>query len=87
MVERASIWLRVCDPGQNTENQLPDLQAWASRRALDVVQVYEDARRGKFEVLPVWALDRLSREGPLASLGIIDRLGKAGVQVWSYQEN
>ena len=34
----------------------------------------------------VWALDRLSREGPLATLGIIDRLGKAGVQVWSYQE-
>ena len=102
---RAAIWLRVSDPGQHTENQLPDLQAWASRRALDVVQVYElqesawrgahqkvltqvyeEARRGKFEVLLVWALDRLSREGPLATLGIIDRLGKAGVQVWSYQE-
>ncbi len=102
---RAAIWLRVSDPGQHTENQLPDLQAWAERRDLEVVQVYqlqesawrgahqtaltqvyEDARRGKFKVLLVWALDRLSREGPLATLEIIDRLSKAGVQVWSYQE-
>jgi len=101
---RAAIWLRVSDPGQHTENQLPDLQAWAERRDLEVVQVYqlqesawrgahqtaltqvyEDARRGKFKVLLVWALDRLSREGPLATLEIIDRLSKAGVQVWSYQ--
>jgi len=34
----------------------------------------------------VWALDRLSREGPLATLEIVHRLGQSGVQVWSYQE-
>ena len=38
---RAAIWLRVSDPGQHTENQLPDLQAWAERRDLEVVQVYQ----------------------------------------------
>ncbi len=105
MIEKAGILLRVSDSGQHTENQLPDLQAWASRRGLEVVQVYElqesawrgahekmlsqvyrDARQGKFQVLLIWALDRLSREGPLATLEIVHRLGQAGVQVWSFQE-
>jgi len=105
MIEKAGILLRVSDSGQHTENQLPDLQAWASRRGLEVVQVYElqesawrgahekmlsqvyrDARQGKFQVLLIWALDRLSRGGPLATLEIVHRLGKAGVQVWSFQE-
>ncbi len=102
---RAAIWLRVSDSGQHAETQLPDLEAWAQRRELEIVQVfqlqesawrgahqkvltevYEDARRGKFQVLLVWALDRLSREGPLATLEIVHRLGGCGVQVWSYQE-
>ncbi len=105
MIEKAGLLLRVSDSGQHAENQLPDLQAWASRRRLEVVQVYElhesawrgahekmlsqvyrDARQGKFQVLLIWALDRLSREGPLATLEIVHRLGQAGVQVWSYQE-
>ena len=103
VTDKASLWLRVSDPGQHADNQLPDLQAWAQRRDLEVVQVYElsawrgahqkmlgqvyqDARQGKFSVLMVWALDRLSREGPLATLEIVHRLGQAGVQVWSYQE-
>ena len=105
MIGKAGVWLRVSDPGQHADNQLPDIQAWASRRGLEVVQVYElqesawrgahqkmlsqvyrDARQGKFSVLLVWALDRLSREGPLATLEIVHRLGQSGVQVWSYQE-
>ncbi len=105
MTDKAGIWLRVSDPGQHADNQLPDLQAWASRRGLEVVQVYElqesawrgghqkmlnqvyrDARQGKFSVLLVWALDRISREGPLATLEIVHRLGQSGVQVWSLQE-
>ncbi len=105
MTDKAGVWLRVSDSGQHTENQLPDLQAWASRRGLEIVQVYElqesawrgahqktlskvyrDTRQGKFSVLLVWALDRLSREGPLATLEIVHRLGQSGVQVRSYQE-
>lgn len=45
-----------------------------------------DARARKFEVLLVWALDRLSREGPLAVLQLVDRLGRTGVQVVSATE-
>ena len=46
---KAAIWLRVSDPGQHTENQLPDLRAWAERRSLEVARVYqvqESAWRG-----------------------------------------
>ncbi|MDA8333301.1 MAG: recombinase family protein [Candidatus Dormibacteraeota bacterium] len=62
--------------------------AWSGsggyRKALDAM--LRDARRGRFEVLLVWALDRLSREGPLATLQLVDRLGRAGVQVVSLHE-
>lgn len=49
-------------------------------------EVYDDARLGRFHVLLVWALDRLSREGPLATLEIVHRLGRYGCQVLSLQE-
>ena len=103
---KAAILCRVSDPGQNTDNQLADLTAWAGSRGFEVAatyefqesawkgahlkqlsQVYRDARTGKYQVLLVWALDRLSREGPLATLEIVHRLGRWGVQVWSYQES
>ena len=102
---KAALWLRVSDPSQSTDNQVPALEAFAERRALEVVkcyrvtesgwkgaqqkhlsQVYADARLGKFEVLLVWALDRLSREGVGPTLEVVHRLGKAGVEVWSLQE-
>ena len=56
----------------------------AHRHALE--QVLNDARAGHFTVLLVWALDRLSREGPLATLQLVDRLGRLDVQVVSLQE-
>lgn len=34
----------------------------------------------------VWALDRLSRQGPLAILSLVYRLGQCGVKVLSHQE-
>ncbi len=60
--------------------------AWrgAHRKALS--EVYADARAGHFEILLVWALDRLSREGPQAILETVSRLGRSGVKVWSLQE-
>ncbi len=61
--------------------------AWKGAQQKQLTQVYQDARTGKFQVLLVWALDRLSREGPLATLEIVHRLGQSGVQVWSYQQN
>ena len=60
--------------------------AWKGAHQKQLTQVYQDARAGKFQVLLVWALDRLSREGPLGTLEIVHRLGQSGVQVWSFQE-
>ena len=60
--------------------------AWRGAHQRALTQVYQDARAGRFQILLVWALDRLSREGPLATLEIVHRLGQSGVQVWSYQE-
>ena len=60
--------------------------AWHGAHQKLLTAVYADAKAGRFEVLLVWALDRLSREGPLATLQRIDRLGKSGGKVWSLQE-
>lgn len=46
----------------------------------------EDARRGAYEVLFVWALDRLSREGVEATLCLLRRLDERGVRVVSHEE-
>jgi putative DNA-invertase from lambdoid prophage Rac len=50
----------------------------AQRRQLE--QVIRDGRRGRFQVLLVWALDRLSREGAEAILALVRRLHEAGVR-------
>jgi putative DNA-invertase from lambdoid prophage Rac len=60
--------------------------AWRGDHRRELDRVVADARAGKFDVLLVWALDRLSREGPLETLQIVDRLARAGVQVVSLQE-
>jgi DNA invertase Pin-like site-specific DNA recombinase len=60
--------------------------AWKGAHQKALTQVYQDARRGQFQVLLVWALDRLSREGVSATLEIIERLGRYGVKVLSLQE-
>ena len=46
----------------------------------------DKAMKRKFDVVLVWALDRLSREGPLAILTLVNRLKNCGVKVISYQE-
>ena len=49
-------------------------------------ELSDGARRGEYQVVLVWALDRLSREGPQATLEIVSRLSKYGCQVVSLQE-
>jgi DNA invertase Pin-like site-specific DNA recombinase len=60
--------------------------AWKGAHQKALTEVYNDARAGRFQVLLCWSLDRLSREGPLATLEIVHRLLKTKVQVLSYQE-
>jgi DNA invertase Pin-like site-specific DNA recombinase len=48
--------------------------------------MFEDASRKKFDVVVVWALDRLTREGPLETMLHVKRLADYGVQFESYTE-
>ena len=61
--------------------------AWKGAHLKMLSEVYQDSRMGKFELLLVWALDRLSRGGVAATLEIIERLGRYGVKVLSLQES
>jgi putative DNA-invertase from lambdoid prophage Rac len=47
----------------------------------------EDARHGEFDVLLVWALDRLTREGIEATLATMRRFRERGVLVISHEES
>ena len=59
---------------------------WKGAHLKELAEVYDGAHKGRFTVLLVWALDRLSREGPLPTLEIVHRLGRLGVHVRSMQE-
>ncbi len=60
--------------------------AWKAGHQRVLASLLDDARKQKFDTLLVWALDRLSREGPLAILTLVNRLKQYGVKVISYQE-
>ena len=61
--------------------------AWKGAHLKMLSTVFQDARAGRFQILLVWALDRLSREGVAATLEIVARLGRYGVKVLSLQES
>ncbi len=61
--------------------------AWKAGHQHVLANLLDDARRGKFDTLLVWALDRLSREGSLAILSLIHSLKNFGVKVISFQES
>jgi len=61
--------------------------AWKAGHQRELAHLLQDSRKRKFDVLLVWALDRLSREGSLAILSLVNRLKISGVKVISYQES
>ncbi len=61
--------------------------AWKSGHQRELARLMGDARRSKFDIVLVWALDRLSREGALAILSLVNKLSSYGVKVLSYQES
>ena len=60
--------------------------AWVAGHQRELARLTEDARRGAFQGVVIWALDRLSREGALAILKLVDRFKGYGVKIISYQE-
>jgi DNA invertase Pin-like site-specific DNA recombinase len=61
--------------------------AWRAGHQRQLAELLADARKRKFRIVLVWALDRLSREGSAAILGIVTKLSRYGVRVLSYQES
>lgn len=61
--------------------------AWRGGRQRELARLMRDAQRRKFTVCLVWALDRLSREGPLAILQRVHMLGECGVDLISLQDS
>ncbi|MBI4200727.1 MAG: recombinase family protein [Chloroflexi bacterium] len=60
--------------------------ASGARRREKLDDLFDAARRRKFELVAIWSLDRLTREGPLATLLYLQRLTAMGVRVYSHQE-
>ena len=60
--------------------------AWKSGHQRELANLIADARQRRFQAVLVWALDRLSREGALAILSLVQKLSACGVKVLSYQE-
>jgi putative DNA-invertase from lambdoid prophage Rac len=60
--------------------------ASGARRREKIDDVFDAARHRRFDILAIWSLDRLTREGPLATLLYIHRLNALGVKVYSHQE-
>jgi DNA invertase Pin-like site-specific DNA recombinase len=61
--------------------------AWRNGHQRELAHLIADARKWKFQAVMVWALDRLSREGALAILSLVNKLSSCGVKVLSYQES
>jgi len=61
--------------------------AWKAGHQRELARLLEDAKKRRFDIVLVWALDRLSREGSLAILTLVNRFKICGVKVLSYQES
>jgi len=61
--------------------------AWRNGHPAELSRLIADAQRRKFDIVLVWSLDRLSREGALAILKLINNFTAWGVKVLSYQES
>ena len=48
--------------------------ASGARRRERLDDLFDDARRRRFDLVAIWSLDRLTREGPLATLLYLQRL-------------
>jgi putative DNA-invertase from lambdoid prophage Rac len=60
--------------------------AWKNGHQKELSRLFEDARKGKFQVVIVWALDRLTREGVMTMLQYYKRFTDYGVSCISLKE-
>jgi DNA invertase Pin-like site-specific DNA recombinase len=63
-----------------------DICSGGKAERLHFKQMFEAARRRKFDLLLFWSLDRLSREGVLSTLQYLQRLTDYGIAYRSFNE-
>jgi DNA invertase Pin-like site-specific DNA recombinase len=63
-----------------------DTMSGARNDRTGLAEVLTAAHRREFDVLLVWALDRVSREGIGRMVGYVEQLRAAGIRVLSHQE-
>lgn len=61
--------------------------AWRDGHQQELARLVRDARKGRFSIVLIWALDRLSRLGALSILSLIHKLASYGVRVLSHEES
>lgn len=64
-----------------------DLASGGNSDRENFLRMLNDADKRKFDLVLVWALDRLSREGISNTLGYLERLKRNGVALKSLQES
>ena len=64
-----------------------EASAWKSGHQRKLAEVKELARQRKIDALVIWALDRLTREGPLKAMLLWHEFLQHKVQIISYQEH
>jgi putative DNA-invertase from lambdoid prophage Rac len=99
---RVATYVRVSTEDQTAANQVPEVEQLAAQRGTVCVQYAEtgsaakhrpafeemmsDARRGAFDVLVIWAIDRFGRS-MVGNLNDLLDLDRAGVRVCSVRES
>jgi DNA invertase Pin-like site-specific DNA recombinase len=63
-----------------------DYESGSTSNRTEFKQMFEDARKRKFDLVLFWALDRFSREGLLVTINLLQQLEAFGVQYKSYTE-
>jgi putative DNA-invertase from lambdoid prophage Rac len=66
---------------------LDDNSAFKGMQTKELNTALADARKGEFDVMLVWALDRVSREGVEVTLGWLRKFVTAGAPIWSLKES
>lgn len=73
--------------GGEVVQEYVDMASGSNGDRKEFLKMLDDADRRKFDLLLIWALDRLSREGISNTLGYIQRLKKNGIALKSLQES
>ena len=72
--------------GEITEEYV-DLASGSNSDRGSFLRMLNDADKHKFDLLLIWSLDRLSREGISNTLGYMERLKRSGIAIKSLQES